>query len=406
MSQPDKVSRTVFLGGFNEGVRTCVASGWTRSWLALLSGKHSFASFRNQLPSWPDEMPVGHLPDFGPELRGRATALSVELANDLRNIVKEVVDSNPGVRFGIILATSHGEPSAVSCFAEKFSRDDSVVSVESAKSILGDVLLPSFLNSIGRKHSGSTISAACASACVATGVAYSKIESGLLDAILVVSLDVLSRVAHTGFRQIGAMSPERCRPFDQNRNGTTISEAGASYLLFNATTRPPTSIRNTVMIRGFGQFCDARHSVEPSADGIASALRNAISQAEIAAKDIGAVYWHGTGTIQNDRAEAKVAHEVFGDNVPPGTSTKGVFGHAMGASCALSILAACETVNSGIIPHVAGLENVAFDNLNLICGEPSVVTRRTVAVVALGFGGINASVILDLPEGLNVKHYA
>jgi 3-oxoacyl-[acyl-carrier-protein] synthase II len=346
------------------------------------------------VPGWPDKVPVASVRSLGPDLHGRAVRLATALGQTSRRVVDELLELNPGLRLSVVVATSHGEPCAVSEFAEYLAGMSSEPADASARAILGEELLPAFLAGLGEELPGHSISAACASACVAVGFAGARIQIGICDACLVVSLDVLSRVAHAGFRQIGAMSTNGCRPFDRMRDGTSIGEAGTVILLCNSKTELPPSLSWAVRVMGFGQSCDARHPVEPSADGISFAIQRAIQEARLTPKDLVAIYWHGTGTIQNDRAEAAAASQVFGSAVPRGTSTKGVFGHTMGASASLSIMAAAETVQTGLIPHVGGLRESEFGHLNLVTQQPAHVHPGPVAVVSLGFGGINAALLI------------
>ena len=111
------------------------------------------------------------------------------------------------------------------------------------------------------------------------------------------------------------------------------------------------------------------HPVEPSSEGVYLALERALAEARCVPSNLAAVYWHGTGTVQNDRTEAEAARRLFGTDAPIGTTTKGVFGHAMGASAALSILAAGETIATRLLPPVAGLHETEFPHMNLLTGD-------------------------------------
>jgi 3-oxoacyl-[acyl-carrier-protein] synthase II len=313
----------------------------------------------------------------------------------VRDVCAAFERENSDAHVTVILATSHGETSAVSEFAEHLTRQSQPLAPEAGESILCEALLGAFRRGAEVAWPGQTVSAACASASVAIGLASARIAQGLCDACFVVSLDVLSRVAHAGFRQIGAMSPNGCRPFDRRRDGTTIGEAGAVILVAAEEQHIPESARWKIAVQGFGQSCDARHPVEPSAEGVCDAVNNALEDARYRASDLAAVYWHGTGTIQNDLAEASAAHALFIDTPPPGTSIKGAFGHAMGASAALSVLASGETIASGILPCVTGLWESEFPDLNLVAGGSIFVKKGPVAVVALGFGGINSALVLS-----------
>lgn len=392
--------RAIVIAGWDTCARTALAAGWRASWDALCAGVRNFdTALPQRLVGWPDDAPVAHLdwwPD-GPALTGRASALAQTLGEDVRPIHDALVRANPGLRLSIVLATSHGEPDAVSELAahELAGRE---LSARAARTLLSDPLLRAFCGGLGTAHPGCTVTAACASACVATGLALERLRADGCDACLVVSLDVLSRIAHSGFRQIGAMSKSGCRPFDLRRDGTTIAEAGAVLLLAHADVALPSAIRWRAHALGFGQTCDARHPVEPSADGVVRAMARASADAGCAARDLAAVYWHGTGTLQNDRVEAEAARRFFDGQPPPGTSTKGGFGHAMGASAALSILAAGETLVSRRLPPVAGLDDQAFADLNIVGGRAVEVGAGPVVVVALGFGGINAALVMGACE--------
>lgn len=386
----------VILAAFDRSARTALADTWAASWPALLDGVRPFSGVGEQIAGWPDDLPVASLRDWphGAQLPGRARALAVALGEDSRQLHDALLALQPGLSLSVLVATSHGDTWAVSQFAAQRSRPE-MLQPEFAQTLLGDVLLDGYLEGLGKRWPGLTVSAACASACVATGMAAARIRQGGCDACLVVSLDVLSRIAHAGFRQIGAMSPQGCRPFDRQRNGTTIGEAGAVYLLAGSHVQLPPMLRWRVKVCGFGQSCDARHPVEPGADGLERALRAALAEAACQPGDLAGVYWHGTGTVQNDRTEAVVAQRLFGNAAPPGTSTKGSFGHAMGASAALSILACGETLQSGHMPQVAGLEDSEFPDMHLVQGSRRRLPPGPLAVAALGFGGINAALILS-----------
>jgi 3-oxoacyl-[acyl-carrier-protein] synthase II len=388
--------RRAFLLGFDWSARTSAGDDWPGSWWALVQGRRRFESPKRSIASWPDDAPAACLESWphGLKLSGRATTLARVLGRDAGPVCEELQRANPGLRLTVLVASSHGETYSVSEFAEYFTGKAPAPGPSASETILCDGLLPAFLDGLGTAWPAATISAACASACVATGLAAGRIRAGACDACVVVSLDVLSRVAHAGFQQIGAMSSGGCRPFDRGRDGTTIGEAGAVALLVGEGVEPPVSRRWMVEVLGFGQSCDARHPVEPSAEGIAQSLDRALAGAGRAPSSLAAVYWHGTGTVQNDRAEAEAARRVFGADAPAGTSTKGVFGHAMGASAALSILAAAETITTRLLPPVAGLEEPEFPHLNLSAGRPAEVGDGPVAVVSLGFGGINAALLL------------
>lgn len=386
----------IHLSAFDSSAKTALGSTWTQSWEGLARGQQSLCSGQDRFPDWPDATPIACfdqtiLPD---QLHARAPRLARLLGEAAREPHQRLQEANPGIQTGVVIATSHGDSHAASETSEALSRHSSI-DAETATSIVQDTLYTAFIEGLQSFLPGMTISAACASAGIGLGLAASRIREGALDACFLVSLDVQSRIAHAGFRQLGAMAAGGCKPFDRDRDGTTIGEAGAFMLLSRADVVAPADRRRAVRLAGFGQSCDARHSVEPSVEGLHAAIAKALAQAGVRAEDIAAVFWHGTGTLQNDRTEAEVARLLFGDRTPPGTSVKGAFGHTMGASAALSVLAATEALFLGTLPPTVGLAVPAFEHLRIVQDGPQAIAPGPVLVVALGFGGINAALVLD-----------
>ena len=83
---------------------------------------------------------------------------------------------------------------------------------------------------------------------------------------------------------------------------------------------------------GFGMTSDAGHITDPSADGAARAMQQALLDARLEPREVGYITAHGTGTRANDAPRTAAIHAVFGSDVPPVSSTKSLHGHAMGAS--------------------------------------------------------------------------
>jgi 3-oxoacyl-[acyl-carrier-protein] synthase II len=210
-------------------------------------------------------------------------------------------------------------------------------------------------------------------------------------------VDTLSRVASAGFFNIGAMSKTGCRPYDRQRDGATVGEGAVAMILARDGVLSTDKVIGHVA--GSSVFCDAAHMVEPSVPGVVSVVKGAISQTGLTPSDIRAVFWHGTGTRQNDKAEAAASESIFGAKSPPCTSTKGSLGHTMGASGGFNLFAACEANKDGLIPPVAGLSDPEFPNLDTAMGEPRKFEPGPILVTALGFGGINAAVVVQPVNG-------
>jgi 3-oxoacyl-[acyl-carrier-protein] synthase II len=250
-----------------------------------------------------------------------------------------------------------------------------------------------FVAQLGIDCPAWVVHGACASGLVALQVADDLLEAGVLDAVVVICADTLSRVAYAGFHRVGAMSALGSTPFDASRDGMTLSEAGAALVC----TREP-GPGDQVAMRSVAVNCDRSGTVEPSAAGVEAALRACLDGAATQGTEVDFVYWHGTGTRLNDEAEFGAAMRVFEGGVPPGTSTKGVLGHTMGASALINVMAACETLYCRALPGCAGMSAPAFPALNVSPAATPVPGARNGVCVALGFGGINSAALLSRAE--------
>lgn len=369
--------------------------GWPVCRRAIADVRPCFRPPSDFVSGWPTDGPpvaaIADWPDVPPPFDRRLYVLVESLARATANSLAELRSRHPNLRLSLTLATSHNEPGPVTTLVEAGSYDSTVApAVWSA--LMSDRLVSAACAGLGMNLPAHTVSAACASALVALGQARERILAGMVDVVVIIAADSLSRIAYTGFRRIGALSQTACRPFDANRDGTTIGEGGA--VLVALRTDLVTADELMATVDGFATNCDARHLVEPSVDGLEEVLHGALGA--MAPEKVGGVFWHGTGTRQNDATEAEAARRVFGTAIPPGTSVKGIFGHTMGASSAFSILAAGDALASGFVPVVAGLERPDFTDLNLVKDNPLPLRSPSALVVALGFGGVNAALQLSV----------
>ena len=108
---------------------------------------------------------------------------------------------------------------------------------------------------------------------------------------------------------------------------------------------------------------------------------------------------HGTSTPLNDAAEAEAIHKVFGETLPPVTSTKGVTGHLIGAAGATEAIACLLSFANGEVPPTANLERIGDDiALDVISGAPRPLAPAPALSNSFGFGGHNATLVLAPPS--------
>jgi 3-oxoacyl-(acyl-carrier-protein) synthase len=238
-----------------------------------------------------------------------------------------------------------------------------------------------------------TVSTACSSASVAISIAAALLRQGLASRVLAGGADSLCRLTFHGFRQLQLVAPAGCAPLDANRAGMTVGE-GAGFLLLENTPAGRTVLG---ALAGAGLSCDAHHatSPHPEGNGAVLAMRRALEDAGLEPADIGYVNLHGTGTPDNDAAEARAITRVFGEKRPALSSTKGLTGHALAAAGGIEAVIALLALEDGLLPANIGLktpdETLALAPVRV----PTAATLEKVMSNSFGFGGNNACVVLE-----------
>lgn len=239
-----------------------------------------------------------------------------------------------------------------------------------------------------------TISTACSSGSVAVKIGLEMIRSGKAGRVLVGGVDSLCRLTYYGFLSLQLIDPQGAAPFARNRRGMTVAEGAAMLLL--AGDEPEKALAE---IRGGGLSCDAYHPTAPHPEGLGAlaAMRAALADAEIDPRQVDYVNLHGTGTPDNDRAEAKAVRALFGDHLPLLSSIKGACGHSLAASGAIEAVVAAMTLQDGLVPANTGCVEVDPELAIRPVQTPLHVPIGTVLSNSFGFGGNNAALVLAKP---------
>ncbi len=236
------------------------------------------------------------------------------------------------------------------------------------------------------------ISTACSSGAKAIAAGQRLINHDVCDAVLVGGADTLCRLTLCGFASLELVSPEFCRPMDQNRNGINIGEAAALLLLEKSASQ----FDNSPHVLSVGESSDAYHmsSPDPDGKGAIAAMNNALQLADIQPSDIDYLNLHATATQINDSVEAKAVYEVFNDAVLC-SGSKGITGHTLGAAGAVEAIVCLLALEHQMVPGTYGLEQLDQDFHCQVVKEPRTAkTLHAVMSNSFGFGGNNASVIL------------
>jgi 3-oxoacyl-[acyl-carrier-protein] synthase-1 len=173
-----------------------------------------------------------------------------------------------------------------------------------------------------------TVSGACASGSHAIGLGALLIGDGLQDMVVCGGAQEVNPYSVCSFDGIGAFSkresePEKAsRPFDKNRDGLIPSGGAATVILEDYESAVKRGAPIIAEVLGYGFSSNGDHISVPNVDGPARSLEMAIRRAGIQKNEIGYINAHATSTPVGDQNEAKAIYKVFGDHMPPVTSTK------------------------------------------------------------------------------------
>lgn len=258
---------------------------------------------------------------------------------------------------------------------------------------------------LGTQGPLATETTACAASNMAIGDGLDAIRLGRAEVMLCGGTEApITRVGIAGFSAMRALSqrnddPKRgSRPFDADRDGFVMGEAGAMLVLEELEHAKARNAKIYAEVLGYGVSSDATHVTEPDPSGMnpARAMQMAFADAGISPDDVGYVNAHGTSTPLGDPAETRVLKLALGEENAqrtPVSSTKGATGHCLGAAGAVEAIFTIFAVQRGVLPPTINYETPdPTCDLDYI---PNEARRQQVEIGvsnSFGFGGHNACV--------------
>ena len=339
------------------------------------------------------------LPDIRPGLKAydsRNARLALKALNqgDFRSTVERAMASHGVGRIGLVLGTStSGIYDSENAYAH-FQRNGVMPTDFQFLKIQTAQATAEFLHlELGLQGPCYSISTACSSSAKALGAAQRLIAADFCDAVLVAGVDSLCRLTLCGFNSLQLVSPEACRPMDAKRRGINIGEGAALLLLERLNSENAARPR----LLAVGESSDAHHMSAPHPDGAGAVLAMTLAL-HLAGRDVSQVDYinlHATASILNDLADAKAVNHLF-PNPPPCSGVKGLLGHTLGASGAVEAVVSLLSLERGFVPGTCGFEQSDPQCPCPVTATPLLDQRpRLVLSNAFGFGGNNASVLLE-----------
>jgi 3-oxoacyl-[acyl-carrier-protein] synthase I len=336
----------------------------------------------------------GNLPPPPPQVvasDSRNSQLMLAAVQQMRPAIDDAIDRHGPARVGVILGTSTGGMSDHERARQQRARTGQWPTASHYRQWEMGTLSDHVAQALGLAGPAYTIATACSASAKVFASGRRLIEAGICDAVIVGGADTLCQLTVAGFSSLEAMTPGLCNPFSRNRDGISIGEGAAAFLL--------TEDEAPVQLLGVGECSDAYHVSAPQPDGKGAlqAMCLALEDASLSAEEIAYINLHGTATPLNDAMEAKAVTELFGADTPC-SSTKAMIGHALGAAGACEAaflwLTLHPELNPGncLPPHLwDGVVDPELPSIDLVKQGARFEDRGPVAMLSnsFAFGGNN-----------------
>src|SRR5213593_1606518 len=257
---------------------------------------------------------------------------------------------------------------------------------------------------LGTRGPLSSECTACAASNMAIGQGLDDIRLGRADVMLCGGTEAaVTQVGIAGFGAMRALSrrnddPARAsRPFDAERDGFVMGEAGAVLVLEELEHAKARGAKIYAEVAGYGLSSDAKHITDPDPTGPVMAFKMALGDAGVGADEIDYINAHATSTPIGDSSETQMLKYALGEESAyktPVSGTKGATGHCLGAAGAIEAMFTILAIRDGKLPPTINyeVEDPTCD-LDYVPNEARDADVKVAVSNSFGFGGHNACVV-------------
>lgn len=407
------------------GVVSPLGTGSELVWKRLLSAQLGL----RQLPEWSEKLPVkiaGIVPNKEQDAEGGFDPDEVVPVKDQRKMDRFILfalvaaseaitqanwqptDAYERQRTATIIASGIGGfPAIVDSVRTTDIRGVRRLSPFTVPSFLANLAAGHVSISHGFKGPLGTPVTACAASVQAIGDAARLIRSGEADVAVCggaeACIDLVSlggfaaaRALSTGFNETPHLAS---RPYDRDRDGFVMGEGAGILVIEELDHAIARGAKPLAEIVGYGTTADAYHMTAGPEDGEGAqrAMQIALKQANLLPSDIQHLNAHATSTPLGDASELAALKSVFGKDAALAISaTKSATGHLLGAAGGLEAIFTILALRDQIAPPTLNFVNAdaAAEGLDIVGPSARPMAMEHAISNGLGFGGVNASVIL------------
>jgi 3-oxoacyl-[acyl-carrier-protein] synthase-1 len=248
-----------------------------------------------------------------------------------------------------------------------------------------------------------SIGAACATSAHCIGAAADLIRHGAQDIVFAGGGEDLDWTMTMMFDAMGALSSSfnespmtASRPYDANRDGFVIAGGGGMLVLEDWDHAVARGARIHAELLGYGVTSDGADMVAPSGEGAVRCMRMAMES--LGDRKVDYLNTHGTSTPLGDVTELGAVREVFGEALPPLSSTKALSGHSLGAASVHEAIYCLLMMRDGFVAGSANIETLDPRAEGFpIVRESRDAKLDVVMSNSFGFGGTNATLVFGRP---------
>jgi malonyl-ACP decarboxylase len=396
------------------GVTTSIGQGKAAFRGALFEARHAFGVLRrpgrqHDRPFLGAELPELVIPASIDQRTLRTASLTGQAA--LVTLHEAWEDANlaevPPERVGLIVGGSNVQQRELAQTYESYRERLAYIRPNHALTYMDSDVCGLCTEQFGIQGLAYTVGGASASGLLAVIQAIHAVRSGQVDVCIAMgALADLSRFELQAFRSLGAMGSSRfsdepgraCRPFDASRDGFIYGESCGAVVIERAGAfERRAQAAPYARLTGCALAMDGNRNPNPSHEGELRAIRGALHDANLSATDIDYVNPHGTASLIGDEVELQVLHDVELTHAPI-NATKSILGHGLSAAGTVEVIAVLLQMQESRLHPTRNLDEPIDARFRWVRDRPIAHDIGNALKTSMGFGGINAALILSRPH--------
>ncbi len=245
-----------------------------------------------------------------------------------------------------------------------------------------------------------SISSACATSVHCIGHASELIAMGKQKIVFAGGGEELDWTLSCLFDAMGAMSSNynqtpsiASRAYDINRDGFVIAGGAGVVVVEEYEHAKARGASIYAEITGYGATSDGEDMVQPSGEGAARCMQQALKNFN---GTVDYINPHATSTPIGDTKEAQALRSVFGTHIPSLSATKSMTGHSLGAAGVHEVIYSLLMMRDNFIAPSINIETIdpQFSDLPIIQTTRDAKINHILSN-SFGFGGTNGSILLS-----------